>query len=177
MNFSAKCFLLFLLVIHCVSAQAWRSTLYPENWTPDATYTSGRFLHDVSYAGYHRGELPIPTRAGAPVFDVVKGFGGDATGGSDTTASIQAAIDAAAVAGGGIVYLPAGLYRCDGKLDVTASNTLIPNYTYELTTNCGLACTYYTGNNNNHVQVKSRLSVPLMMINFKRLLLCQTGKD
>ncbi len=125
MNFSAKCFLLFLLIIHCVSAQAWRSTLYPENWTPDATYTSGRFLHDVSYAGYHRGELPIPTRAGAPVFDVVKDFAADATGGSDTTAAIQAAIDAAAVAGGGIVYLPAGLYRCDGKLDVTASNTLI----------------------------------------------------
>ncbi|OBZ14943.1 hypothetical protein A8L34_13765 [Bacillus sp. FJAT-27264] len=39
----------------------WRSSLYPENWTPGYTDAQGRFLQDFSYAGYWRGEKTIPT--------------------------------------------------------------------------------------------------------------------
>ena len=42
--------------------------------------------------------------------DVVRDYGADPTGVADSTAAIQAAIDAAAAAGGGIVYFPPGTY-------------------------------------------------------------------
>ena len=97
----------------------WRSALYPEDWTPEHTI-DGHFLHDFSYAGYHNGEDPLSVST-TTTFSVAD-YGADATGGSDSTAAIQAAIDAAEAASGGIVYLPAGEYRCDGLLSVTASD-------------------------------------------------------
>ena len=96
----------------------WRSALYPADWTPDHT-VDGHFLHDFSYAGYHNGEDPLSVSAAA-TFSVTD-YGADATGASDSTDAIQAAIDAAEAASGGIVYLPAGEYRCDGLLTVNAS--------------------------------------------------------
>lgn len=117
--------LLMSALLLALPATAWRSQLYPEDWTPAHTTTQGYFIHDMSYAGYHRGELPIPDRDGAPIFNAVTDYGADNTGSTDTTAALQATIDAAAQAGGGIVYLPEGLYRCDGRLEVTAHNTLI----------------------------------------------------
>jgi hypothetical protein len=93
------------------AGETWRSTLYPEDWSPGMTDAQGRFLHDFSYAGYHRGEVPIPD-VGGPVRDVTKApYLADATGVKDATAAIQAALDAATQAGGGVVYLPAGTYR------------------------------------------------------------------
>lgn len=88
----------------------WRSSLYPANWTPGFADAQGRFLHDFSYAGYHRGEAEPPVVAG-PVFNAVTGYGADPGGATDSTAAIQAAINAAGAAGGGVVYLPAGTYK------------------------------------------------------------------
>lgn len=113
----------------------WRSVLYPEAWRPPQEAGTARFddadlLQDYSYAGYHRGEVDLPTVAG-PVFDVVADFGADATGAADATAAIQAAIAAAQAAGGGVVWLPAGTYsvsRPSGKsacLEVTASHVVL----------------------------------------------------
>ncbi|MCC6490166.1 MAG: hypothetical protein IT364_21960 [Candidatus Hydrogenedentes bacterium] len=102
----------------------WRSALYPEDWTPGFTDTQGRFLHDFSYAGYHYGEETLPEVKGMAVFNAAKDFGADKTGVSDSTAAIQAAIDAAEV-DGGVVFLPTGLYRCDGVLTVNASGVVI----------------------------------------------------
>jgi len=88
----------------------WRSSLYPEDWQPGFADASGRFLHDFSYAGYARGEKPIPDKKG-PVFDVTQApYAADPTGTKDATAAIQAALDEAARSGGGVVYLPAGTY-------------------------------------------------------------------
>ena len=42
----------------------WRSQLYPEDWTPDLEDGQGRFLPDFSYAGYRKGEAPLPDGAG-----------------------------------------------------------------------------------------------------------------
>jgi len=90
---------------------AWRSTLYPENWQPGHADAEGRFLHDFSYAGYHSGEKPLPVREGR-VLDVTQApYIADPTGKVDSTAGIQAALDAAAKASGGVVYLPPGTYR------------------------------------------------------------------
>jgi hypothetical protein len=85
--------------------------LYPADWAPGHADSAGRFLHDFSHAGYRRGEAPIPDRRDN-VIDVTRApYLADATGRADATAAIQAALDAAGAAGGGVVLLPAGTYR------------------------------------------------------------------
>lgn len=92
--------------------KTWRSSLYPEDWTPAYTDEAGRFLHDFSYAGYHMGERPLPTTVPGPRLDVTKPpYNADNTGVQSATAAIQRAINDAGNAGGGTVYLPAGTYR------------------------------------------------------------------
>jgi hypothetical protein len=100
------------LLLGALPCQAWRSVLYPENWTPpvEASFSSDKLIQDFSYAGYRRGEEPIPHITG-PVFDVTQPpFNADATGRVDATVAMQTAIDTAAKAGGGVVFLPAGTY-------------------------------------------------------------------
>jgi autotransporter-associated beta strand protein len=94
-----------------MQSTAWRSTLYPDAWTPpvSASFATDKMIQDFSYAGYRRGEHPVPAVAG-PVFDVTN-YGADPTGVNDSTAAIQAAINAAANAGGGVARLPAGTFR------------------------------------------------------------------
>ena len=90
----------------------WRSVLYPQGWLPlhegGKADAEGRFLHDFSYAGYHRGEVTPPYGKGA-VVSTVDPKAGDSK--VDATKAIQAAIDAACAKGGGVVHLPAGTYR------------------------------------------------------------------
>lgn len=104
-----------------------RSVVYPADWTPGFQTTrpgdgATLFVQDFSYAGYRNSEVPLPTGDFAPVFPVAA----DATGTSDATAAIQAAIDQAeASSSGGIVLLPAGLFRLDGYLTVEGSNVVL----------------------------------------------------
>jgi hypothetical protein len=105
-------------------ADCWRSVLYPADWTPGIPADEARFLHDFSYAGYRGGATPLPAPPPGPVFDVAD-FGADAAGATDSTAAVQAAIDAAAAAGGGVVRLPAGTFRCDGVLAVRADRIVL----------------------------------------------------
>jgi len=102
----------------------WRSELFPEHWQPATVDDAGRTLHDFSYAGYRNGQVPLPSGDELSVFDV-SDFGADATGDTDATAAIQATIDAAEAAGGGVVWVPAGQYRCDGLLEVRASGVIL----------------------------------------------------
>jgi len=96
---------------HSETVAPWRSALYPADWKPGFADSQGRFLHDFSYAGYHRGEKPLPEIKG-PLTDVTQPpYSADPLGKEDATAAIQSALDAAAAAGGGVVYLPAGTYR------------------------------------------------------------------
>lgn len=101
----------------------WRSALFGEGWTPADTDAQGRFLHDFSYAGYHAGEGALGQDVSADRFDVAA-LGADPSGAADSTAAIQAAIDAASI-GGGVVIVPAGLYRVEGRLAVTASRVVL----------------------------------------------------
>jgi hypothetical protein len=102
--------------------EVWRSSLYPDGWTPADSDAEGRFLHDFSYAGYHAGEAELPSALPSPRESVLE-HGADPTGAADSTAAIQAAIDA--VAGGGTVWLPAGRYVVDGALVVRASGVVV----------------------------------------------------
>lgn len=142
---STTCFLAAALlpvlvasVSAATAAPAWRSSLYPENWTPGFVDSEGRFLHDFSYAGYHRGEEPVPAPAtgktGRPinVIDATQPpYGADPAGTRDSTAAIQSALDAAGEAGGGVVFLPAGTYRvappegAGAALHIRYSNTVL----------------------------------------------------
>lgn len=103
--------LLTTLFAGLLPAHAWRPSLYPANWTPpeESSFTTDKLIQDFSYAGYRRGEEPIPQIAG-PIFNAVTAYGADPTGNRDSTPEIQSAIDAAAAAGGGVVFLPVGTY-------------------------------------------------------------------
>lgn len=125
MKLNALVLMVVFISLHALPAHAVHSSLYPEDWSPEFTDLQGRFLHDFSYAGYHNGEMVPPDTGALPLFDVVTGYGADNTGASDATTPIQQAIDAAVSAGGGIVYLPAGTYRCDGTLSISASRIVL----------------------------------------------------
>ncbi|MFB9326124.1 discoidin domain-containing protein [Paenibacillus aurantiacus] len=89
-----------------------RSRLYPADWYPGWKDGEGRFVHDFSYAGYHRGEKALPTVDPAAGLDVTKApYNADPSGQTEATAAIQRAIDEAAARGGGVVYLPEGTYH------------------------------------------------------------------
>ncbi|WP_448901738.1 galactose-binding domain-containing protein [Eubacterium sp.] len=100
------------------AADTWRSSLYPSNWTPGYTNSSGQFLQDFSYAGYEKGEKEVPTQMSGMYANVVN-YGADSTGAKDSTSAIQSAINAVEAAGGGTVYLPEGTY----KVKPTTSNS------------------------------------------------------
>lgn len=62
--------------------------------------------------------------SGLPWFDVKQTYGAAGDGVTDDTAEVQAAIDAAAAAGGGVVYFRAGVYLIGGALqDTSRSNS------------------------------------------------------
>ncbi len=87
-----------------------------EKWTPAVWMDfvrngpTGNRLPDFSRAGYGLEEKTIP-EIKKPVFDVTHArFGAVPDDGKEDTLAIQAAIDAAAAAGGGVVSLPKGRY-------------------------------------------------------------------
>lgn len=99
------------------AASAWRSSLYPADWTPPGSgfdFTTEKFIQDFSYAGYKGGLVSLPT--GGKIYNVRDSSDGvtnvaDNTGVYDSTAAIQAHIDACENNGGGVVYLPTGTYK------------------------------------------------------------------
>ncbi len=94
------------------SGELFRSSLYPENWYPGFADQQGRFFHDFSYAGYAMGERSVPQDIPGVFVDVTKEpYNVDNTGETDVTRSLQSAISAVGREGGGVVYIPAGIYR------------------------------------------------------------------
>jgi hypothetical protein len=108
------------------TSKQWRSALYPEDWNPGYKDSQGRFLHDFSYAGYHRGEMGIIQLTGNTVDVTQPPYNADKTGVNDVTAIIQQAIDDLGSSGGGVVYLPAGTYRI--KTADTSDHALLIAY-------------------------------------------------
>jgi hypothetical protein len=110
----------------------WRSSLYPADWTPGFSTADGS-LRDFSHAGYRGGGVALPQPDPAAAVSVVD-HGADPTGTADSTAAIQAAIEAAPETGLHLVHLPAGTYRVDGTLRVERSQTVLLGDGSDLTT-------------------------------------------
>ena len=133
MKLSKTILLSFLLcLVSTTTMYAWHSSLYPANWTPGYADEQGRFLHDFSYAGYMKGEVPIPKTVGRNIIvDVTKPpYNADNTGVEDATDAIQQAINYVGFSGGGMVFLPAGTYRVgprsgNNALTITYSNIIL----------------------------------------------------
>ncbi len=84
-----------------------------ERWEP------GGRLPDFSYAGYHRGERPLPE----PTPDVsVKDFGAVGDGQTDDTAAFQRAVREA---GGKVIAVPPGRYRITDIIDLRSTGTVL----------------------------------------------------
>lgn len=63
---------------------------------------------------------------GGQVFNA-RAYGAKGDGVTDDTAAVQAAIDAANTAGGGIVYFPAGIYLIAGNLSIPNDGQTVPD--------------------------------------------------
>jgi hypothetical protein len=102
----------FISIFHAGFAQqSWRSVLYPADWAPGFSLSDGRFLHDFSYAGYHAWEKEIPFVERNLTDVTASPYNADNSGNADVTAILQKALDDLGKAGGGVLYLPAGIYR------------------------------------------------------------------
>lgn len=102
-------------------AQSWNSRLLPNvngTYTPQTVNFAGRnwTLDDFSYAGYFLG-AKSPGSVPCNVVNVT------ATG--DITAAVQAAINTAGAAGGGIVRIPAGTFVMSSSVTVNTNNVSI----------------------------------------------------
>ncbi len=98
----------------------WRSQLYPEDWKPGFKDSKDRFLHDFSYAGYHQGEVEIPFIQDN-IVDITKApYNADNSGETDVTEVIQQALNDVGLSGGGVVFLPPGIYRVNPGNNETA---------------------------------------------------------
>lgn len=93
------------------TSQLWGTA--GERWEP------GSRLTDFSYAGYHRGELPLPERK-AEVS--VKDFGAVGDGKTDDTAAFKRAL---AEAGGKVIAVPPGRYLITDILEICDSGTVL----------------------------------------------------
>ena len=100
----------------------WRSALYPVDWEPGHRLDEARYLHDFSYAGYAAGERPLPSARPDPTVDVTD-FGADATGAADSAQAFDDAL--ATLTEGGTLWLPAGTYRLDRRVDVRTSGVVV----------------------------------------------------
>ena len=106
---------LLLATSACAAAPA-TSALWGEHgekWTADAR------LPDFSYAGYHRGEQPLPD---VPPAANVRDFGAVGDGVADDTKAIQAAI---AATKSGAVFVPPGRYLISDYLRIEKSGVVL----------------------------------------------------
>ncbi len=75
-----------------------------------------------AYAGYRGGKMPIPD---VPVVVNLLDHGGNGDGLTDNTEAFQRAIEAAWIAGGGAVYIPAGVYVVDKMIHLNKSGVVL----------------------------------------------------
>ncbi|MCC5850307.1 MAG: hypothetical protein JJU29_19655 [Verrucomicrobia bacterium] len=79
-------------------------------------------IPNVSYAGYHRGERPLPR---PPVVTNVRDTGAKGDGVTDDSAAFRMAIDQAAARGGGTVLVPPGTYLLNEVLHLNHSRVVL----------------------------------------------------
>jgi parallel beta-helix repeat protein len=97
--------------------------------TATPTITATPTLTATPTATATRTPTPTPTSTPAGVFDVVERCGADVADGNDDTSAVQACIDLAEAAGGGVVHVPCGVYDLTsagvGAITVNGPNVAI----------------------------------------------------
>ena len=106
----------FLLLFFTASISATESSLW-QQFVKAKANGEEPILPDFSYAGYNYSQSDIPDLSSWPIFSVVN-YGAVANDGKYDDAAIQAAIDAAEAAGGGVVFFPAGRYMVSPNQNV-----------------------------------------------------------
>jgi uncharacterized protein (TIGR03437 family) len=111
----------FVIITSVAIAQSWNSRLLPNvngTYTPQTVNFAGRnwALDDFSYAGYFLGAKSL----GSVPCNVV-----NVTATGDITAAVQAAINTAGAASGGIVRIPAGTFTMSSGVAVNYNNVSI----------------------------------------------------
>lgn len=110
----------FQLVCAASSVAGQTSAIYSQLWGQDGQQWSDESrLTDFSFAGYHRGEQPLPQRKPDAS---VKDFGALGDGKTDDTAAFQAAIDDSA---GKTIAIPEGEYAITDQLVIRDSGTVL----------------------------------------------------
>jgi len=138
---------MLLATVSTISAQSWRSSLFPANWKPGFKDTAGRFLHDFSYAGYQRGEKNIPVIR-KRITDITKSpYFADAAGKDDITSKLQQALNDVGKAGGGVVYLPEGTYKIN--VSATEKNSIKISYSNTVLRGAGVNKTFIYNDQSN----------------------------
>lgn len=79
-------------------------------------------IPNCSFAGYRRGEAPLPN---VPTIVDAREFGSVGDGRTDDTAAVQQALHAASLAGGGAVFLDEGRYLISGVLHLKDSGVVL----------------------------------------------------
>ncbi len=126
-------FLLNIIIVKSAFTQAWRSSLYPANWSPpgiEKDFYTDAFIQDYSYAGYQSGKISIPNITSNIINVTQAPYLADNSGVTDATVAIQTAINKAKSDGGGVVYLPSGTYKLstgtrDNCLSITGNNIIL----------------------------------------------------
>jgi hypothetical protein len=99
---------------------------YSDSATLWAEYAASPETHpnipNNSFAGYHRGEKPVPD---VPVVANLLDYGGVGDGIYDNTEAFRQAIDAAYRAGGGAILIPAGEYYVDDMIQMHRSGVVL----------------------------------------------------
>lgn len=106
------------------------SIIYLLGCTVEGSVSSGVKTMDLEGIDINSDYTPIgnrPTITATTMYDLSK-YGADATGETDVSQALQKALNDAAAAGGGIVYLPAGLYRLEQPVEVRANTVLMGAY-------------------------------------------------
>lgn len=89
------------------------------------TSAGGLFLHDFSYAGYHRSEVPLPSSfPGTQISAMTSASAHPNTALTAARPSVRT-IAAVVAAGGGVVYVPDGEYIISAPITIQNSNVLI----------------------------------------------------
>jgi len=114
----------FVLISFTIGCNSSVKVCHPEILRDFVENGSKSILPDFSYAGYAYGEKVIPN-VDAKVFNV-QDYGATPNDQIDDTRAIQAAVDAAGEAGGGIVFFPPGTF--DVNMDTTKTAIVKINY-------------------------------------------------
>lgn len=113
---------LALLVSILAAFSLWDApaATYSQLWGADgASWTPQSRLPDFSFAGYQRGEKPLPD---VPPGVSVKDFGAAGDGQTDDTAAFQRAL---AEVKSGAIEVPPGRYRITGLLEIARPNVVL----------------------------------------------------